>query len=40
MIKHDCGLGHESAGIVIKTGRDVKGLKIGMFRSRLLSLIL
>ncbi|KAK4633051.1 L-arabinitol 4-dehydrogenase [Fulvia fulva] len=29
VIKHDCGLGHESAGIVIKTGRDVKGLKIG-----------
>ena len=31
VITQDCGLGHESAGIVIKTGSDVEGLKIGMF---------
>ena len=30
VIQHDCGLGHESAGVVIKKGNDVKGLKLGM----------
>lgn len=29
IIDRECGLGHESAGIVIKTGDNVKGLKIG-----------
>jgi len=28
-ITHDLGLGHESAGVVIKTGQDVKGIEIG-----------
>jgi L-iditol 2-dehydrogenase len=30
IIKHDLGLGHESAGIVVKTGSNVKKLKVGM----------
>lgn len=29
VIKHDCGLGHESAGVIIKTGSNVKGLSVG-----------
>lgn len=29
IIKHDLGLGHESAGEVVKVGSNVKGLKIG-----------
>ena len=29
IIKHDLGLGHESAGEVVKIGSNVKGLKIG-----------
>ncbi|KAF4551060.1 L-arabinitol 4-dehydrogenase-like protein 3 [Elsinoe fawcettii] len=28
-ITQDCGLGHESSGVVVKTGSDVKTLKIG-----------
>ncbi|CAK3878452.1 L-arabinitol 4-dehydrogenase [Lecanosticta acicola] len=31
LITGDCGLGHESAGVVIKTGREVKGLRIDFF---------
>lgn len=27
----DLGLGHESAGVIVKTGEDVKGLSVGMF---------
>ena len=29
VITKDCGLGHESAGIVVKTGSNVKSLQIG-----------
>nr|POF11523.1 l-arabinitol 4-dehydrogenase [Quercus suber] len=29
VISHDCGLGHESAGIVIKTGSAVKDFEVG-----------
>ena len=32
-ITQSCGLGHESAGIVIKTGSDVKSIKVGTFGS-------
>lgn len=30
VIERECGLGHESAGVVIKTGREVEGLRVGM----------
>jgi L-iditol 2-dehydrogenase len=32
VIRHDLGLGHESAGIVIKTGSNVKGLNPGILQ--------
>lgn len=32
IIRHDIGLGHESAGTVIKTGANVKRLKPGQYR--------
>lgn len=31
VIDRECGLGHESAGVVIAVGKDVKGFDIGMF---------
>lgn len=34
VIEGDCGLGHESAGVVAKIGREVKGLEVGMFLRR------
>ena len=30
MITKDCGLGHESSGIVVKVGKNVKTFDIGM----------
>ena len=30
MITKDCGLGHESSGIVVKVGKNVKSFGIGM----------
>lgn len=36
VIKQDLGLGHESAGEIIKTGANVKGLKIGKLDSHFL----
>lgn len=29
VIEQDCGLGHESAGVVIETGKEVKGVEVG-----------
>lgn len=31
IIRHDLGLGHESSGVVIKTGDNVKRLKAGRY---------
>lgn len=35
----DCGLGHESAGIVVQTGANVQHLNIGEYLSRLSPLL-
>lgn len=39
VIDRDCGLGHESAGTVIKTGSEVQELKVGKSSKSLLHCI-